>query len=395
MAKKVATADFIRRARGVHGDRYDYSKAVYVAARSMITITCPVHGDFEQWPANHYIGHGCPECGGNKPLTLKKFIERARKLHAGRYEYSRVELLNVAHKVEIICPDHGLFLQRPASHLKGFGCGRCGRVKTAKKLSHPHERFLEDARRAHGDRYDYSQVVYVNALSKVTVVCRDHGAFRQKPANHIRDVGCPVCGTESAAALRVRTTKEFVCEAKAVHRDRYDYSKVAYRKSHEKVEIVCAVHGSFWASPVNHVRGNKAGCPDCAESGFKPSLPGLLYYLAVTTDEGDRIYKIGITNLSVQRRFCSQDLARIRIIKLWRFDVGRLAAIREAEILSQFAGYRYYGPVILVSSGNSELFTRDVLSLDRKCQDENPAVVDAQARVRGRPVQLDLDFSQA
>lgn len=395
MPKSVTTAGFIQRARKVHGDRYDYSKAVYVAAKSMVTIICPEHGDFEQWPANHYIGHGCSECGGNKPLTLDRFIERAQKAHRGRYDYSRVELRNVESKVEIICPDHGSFLQRPASHLKGFGCGRCGRIETAKKLSHPRERFLEDARRAHGDRYDYSQAVYVNALSKVTIVCPDHGAFRQKPANHIRDIGCPVCGTESMAAKRVRTTEDFVCEARAVHGDRYDYSRVAYRSSHAKVEIVCAQHGSFWTSPVNHVRGNKAGCPDCAESGFKPGLPGLLYYLAVTTDDGDRLYKIGITNLSIIRRFPTQDLARIRIVKLWRFDVGLLAAAREAEILSQFARYRYCGPAILVGAGNTELFTHDVLGLDRKAHEDGQAAVDAQARVRGRPVQLDFDFGQA
>ncbi len=150
----------------MHGNRYDYSKVLYIAAKRNVAIICPEHGEFKQLPPNHYIGHGCHECGGNKPLTLDRFIKRAHKAHKGRYDYSRVELQNVESKVEIICPDHGSFLQRPASHLKGFGCGRCGRVETAQKLGHSHERFLEDARRAHGDRYDYSQVEYVNALSK-------------------------------------------------------------------------------------------------------------------------------------------------------------------------------------------------------------------------------------
>jgi hypothetical protein len=393
VTKCVTTADFIQRAHEVHGYRYDYSKVLYVAARSKVTIICHEHGEFEQSSANHNSGRGCHECGGNKPLTLDRFIERANRVHKGRYDYSRVDLQNVEIKVKIICPDHGSFLQRPASHLKGFGCGRCGRVKTAKMLGHSHERFLEDARRAHGDRYDYSLVEYVNALSKVTIVCPDHGTFRQKPANHIRDIGCPVCGTESAAAKKTRTTEDIVQEARGVHDDRYDYSRVEYKSAHEKVEIGCPEHGSFWQSPMNHVRGT--GCPDCADSGFNPSEPGLLYYIAVTTDDGDNLYKIGITNLSIGRRFPSADRARIRIVKTWSFAVGRVAAEREAEILSRFSRFRYYGPHILVGAGNTELFTQDVLGLDRRDHEHGQSVVDPDANLISRPIQLDFGFSRA
>jgi len=392
MSKRVTTADFIQRAREVHGNLYDYSKVLYVAAKKKVTIICSEHGEFKQWPSNHCIGHGCHECGGNKPLTLDIFIERANKAHKGRYDYSRVDYKNVDIKVEIICLEHGPFLQRPLSHLKGFGCGRCGRVETAKKLGHSRERFVEDARLAHGDRYDYSQVKYVNALSKVIIVCPDHGAFRQTPASHIRDVGCPDCGTESMAAKTTKTTEYFVREAREVHGDRYDYSKVEYKTMHKKVEIVCAEHGSFWQSAVSHVKGNKAGCPGCAFSGFDQTKPGLPYYIAVTTDDGDTRYKIGITNLSVEKRFPTADLARIRIVKTWRFEVGRDAAEREAEILSQFAGDRYYGADILVGAGNTELFTHDVLGLDKGDHEHGQSAVDAEANLISRPIQHDFGF---
>lgn len=366
MSKRIRTSDFIQCASKVHLHRYDYSKVLYVAATSKVTIICPDHGEFEQRPSNHCTGRGCPECGGNKPLTLDKFIERANKLHKDHYDYSHVKFKNVESMIEIICPDHGPFFQRLMSHLKGFGCYRCGRVNTTKKLSHSHERFLEDAQRAHGDRYDYSQVEYLNALSKVTIICPAHGAFKQNPANHIRNVGCPKCGDESTAAKRTRTTQDFVLEAKEVHGDRYDYSKVEYKSSHETVEICCVEHGSYWQSPVNHVRGNKAGCPGCAKSGFDQTKPGLLYYIAVATDDGSTLYKIGITNLSIERRFLSVDREHIRVIKIWRFAIGRDAAVRETEILRQFAAERYHGPNILVGDGNTELFTYDVLDLDKK-----------------------------
>lgn len=81
MAKKVTTDGFIRRAREVHGDKYDYSKSVYLSATTNVTIICPTHGEFEQRPANHYLGRGCRECAGNRPLTVAKFIERAKTVH--------------------------------------------------------------------------------------------------------------------------------------------------------------------------------------------------------------------------------------------------------------------------------------------------------------------------
>lgn len=392
MSKRVTTEDFIKRARGVHGNRYDYTKVLYVGAISKVVIICPEHGEFEQTPANHCIGHGCYDCGGNKPLTLERFVDRASKIHGGRYDYSRVEFKNVESVVEIICPDHGSFSQRLMTHLKGFGCDRCGRINTAKKLSHSSQRFLEDAKNAHGNRYDYSQVKYINAHVKVTVICPIHGAFKQRPVNHIRNVGCPKCGAESAAMIRTRTTEDFVQEAKEVHGDLYDYSKVKYKSSHEKVEIGCLVHGSFWQSPVNHVRGNKSGCPGCALSGFDQTKPGLLYYIAVKTNEGKMLYKIGITNLSIERRFPVIDRARIRVVKIWRFDVGRYAAEREADIISQFARHRYHGPDILVGSGNTELFTKDILGLDNECREPSHAVVDSDANLISRPIQLDFAF---
>ncbi|MDH3339061.1 MAG: hypothetical protein OEM85_01780 [Gammaproteobacteria bacterium] len=105
-------------------------------------------------------------------------------------------------------------------------------------------------------------------------------------------------------------------------------------------------------------------CPDCAEKGFNPKDTALLYYLAITTDDGDTRYKIGITNRAVEQRFNTPDLARIRIVKTWRYAIGRAAAEREAEIPCQCAGDEYYGPDILTSGGNSELFTHDILGLD-------------------------------
>jgi hypothetical protein len=90
-------------------------------------------------------------------------------------------------------------------------------------------------------------------------------------------------------------------------------------------------------------------------SGFDQTKSGLLYYIAVATNDGGTLYKIGITNLSIKRRFSRIDRDRIIIVKTWKFVIGPDAAERETKTLRQFSGYRYYGPDILIGAGNTEL----------------------------------------
>lgn len=364
MSKRVTTVDFIRQAQKVHGDRYDYSRVEYVKAIQDVIIICKHHGEFLQRPSNHLTGYGCRKCGGSAPVTHDEFIERATSVHGDRYDYSDVSFSSVETKIAIRCREHGIFHQRLLSHLRGFNCPKCGRASTAKKLGHDFSRFCDDARQTHGKKYDYSKVRYFNALSKVTIVCPNHGDFAQTPAHHIRGVGCPKCGDESSAALRVRTTEDYIEEAKTFHGDKYDYSRCVYKTMGHKVKIICPTHGSFLVLASNHVKGNKSGCPDCAESGFNPSLPGLLYYIAVKTDDAQTLYKIGITHLSVDKRFPMADRKRIRVVRIWHFDKGGEAASREREILNEFERFKYNGPRVLVGAANAEIFSRDVLGLD-------------------------------
>jgi len=77
---------------------------------------------------------------------------------------------------------------------------------------------------------------------------------------------------------------------------------------------------------------------------------------------------------------------------IWHFEVGGDAAERESEILHQFAGDRYYGPRLLVGAGNTELFTHDVLGLDKGGNEHVQAVVDADANLISRTIQRDFGF---
>lgn len=287
--------------------------------------------------------------------------------------------------MSVFCCDHGIFDQRSSDHLGGKGCPHCGNLAAARKLRLIEADFIEKAKVVHGERYDYSKVEYVDGKTKVTIICREHGPFSQEATSHLSKHGCPDC-----AGNKKSTTEAFIEEAKTIHGDRYDYSQVDYDMNKALITIVCRVHGSFSQIAAVHLRGN--GCADCAETGFNPSEPALLYYLAVAMDNGDTRYKIGITNRTVEERFCGPDFACIRIVKTWRFASGRVAREREAEILYQFAGERYYGPDILVCAGNTELFTHDVLGLDRRDDEHGQPTVDEDANLTSREIQSDFDF---
>lgn len=131
--KRMHTKDrFVEGAREVHGDRYDYSAAVYERSDIKVEIICPIHGSFWQAPATHKCGIGCPQCGFKKSAEYRRsdtetFIEKARRVHWDReYDYSLVKYEHNKKKVEIICPEHGVFLMKPNSILVGQGCPVCG-----------------------------------------------------------------------------------------------------------------------------------------------------------------------------------------------------------------------------------------------------------------------------
>jgi hypothetical protein len=187
--RKLTTEEFITKAKQVHGDRYDYSQVEYINTKTKVIIICPEHGPFEQRPDNHINRKsGCPSCVGKNPYTTESFITKAKQVHGNRYDYSQVKYVNSHTKIVIICPEHGPFEQRPYHHLRGVSCFGCdGSEKFT--LSG----FTEKSIQTHGNRYDYSQVKYVNNRTKVTIICPEHGPFEQTPYSHIRGCRCPIC----------------------------------------------------------------------------------------------------------------------------------------------------------------------------------------------------------
>ena len=126
MNRKVTTQIFIKRAIKIHGNVYDYSLVEYKEMRKCVKIICLTHGEFLQTAQNHIAGSGCPKCAvESRKNTKEKFIERCKKVHNDKYDYTLVNYIRATTKVKIICDIHGSFEQIPESHMKGHGCSKC------------------------------------------------------------------------------------------------------------------------------------------------------------------------------------------------------------------------------------------------------------------------------
>lgn len=118
-------ATFVSKAEKVHAGKYSYEYTNYVNDRTKVSITCPLHGLFEQTPNNHLRGYGCIQCGGTARSNRETFIRKAKAIHGDFYDYSETKYLSRKTKVKIICPIHGSFFQEPSNHLSGKGCSGC------------------------------------------------------------------------------------------------------------------------------------------------------------------------------------------------------------------------------------------------------------------------------
>ena len=202
-------------------------------------------------------------------LTKEIFINKAKEKHGNKYDYSQVDYINNKTLVDIICPIHGSFKQKPFLHLNGHGCPLCGKDEIANKNRATLEEFLKQAQSIHGNKYNYSKVEYINNNTKICVTCPQHGDFWVTPNNHLsRSSGCPYC------AKNKMDINNFIKQSNVIHNNSYDYSQAVYINSQTKVKIICRKHGEFWQTPNMHLRGQ--GCPKCATSHLEREMMSLL-----------------------------------------------------------------------------------------------------------------------
>lgn len=193
-----------------------------------VRVVCPTHGEFSIRPASLRLAKGgCPSCNVEAGIaartdTREAYIAKARKKHGNYYDYTNLVYKNSREKVEIICPEHGSFLQDANTHLM-LGCFQCGIARRSTAAKIPFTEFVARARAVHGNLYEYDETNYSSMVTELSITCKKHGEFKQIGTYHVHnEAGCPKCGNQmSKGELEL---KEYLTEIGVEHIPNYKYS---------------------------------------------------------------------------------------------------------------------------------------------------------------------------
>jgi hypothetical protein len=142
----------------------------------------------------------------------------------------------------------------------------------SKNLQSSTSEFIEKSIQIHGNKFDYSKVDYIGSHIKVCIICPEHGEFFQSPTNHLSGNGCLKCAWKyKRGKYRLTTLETFLTQAKEIHGDKYNYSKVEWENTRTPITVICPIHGEFTQVPQNHIR-LKCGCRKCGREIAKSKV---------------------------------------------------------------------------------------------------------------------------
>ena len=238
-----------------------------------------------------------------KKRTLVEFINDANEKHNNKFDYSKVNYINIDTNIIIICPIHGEFIQTPYHHLnKKYGCKDCGNINSASHQPKNNDKFLDEIKKIHGDKFDYSKINYINTKTDVILICKKHNnEFSMKPNKILNGtLCCHDCITDNKKSIFSKPLSKFIEEAQKIHGDTYDYKKVNYTNSKTNIIIICSEHGEFSQSPTVHLRGN--GCNKCSGKYKKTTDEFIIEARKIHGDKYDYtnvIYINALTNVII------------------------------------------------------------------------------------------------
>ena len=260
------TSAFIVSSQKIFKDKYDYSETVYVDAQTKVLITCKKHNHTFSIRPNHHLRKGrlggCPICGEEGNV-----FNEGKRLKAKAYFYTFMESSYPKLKIldEYITSTTYLRIQDEDNIV--YNCMPYNLIyngaPTIQSAADKTQAFIIKAKKIHGNAYDYSKSKYITDRTKLTIICPAHGEFKKTPNKHLSgEQGCPDCSIEELSKRYTKTTEQFIRDAREVHGDRYDYSKVEYINSYHLITIICSIHGEFKQTPNSHLSNH--GCQKCA-----------------------------------------------------------------------------------------------------------------------------------
>lgn len=318
MSKKVTTDDFIKQAKQIHGEKYNYEKTIYVKAKEFLIITCPIHGDFSQRARAHTTNKsGCPSCGAIRANWSKeKFVEEILN-RCGVVPYTVIGDYTGTENKILTQNKFGICSSVANNLLKGV-------IPGIESAMDKNEYWINQAIEIHKDLYDYSKVNYINSEEKVKIICKIHGMFLQTPRVHIQGSGCQKCALSTNGEFKTKKYNEKFNElANVIHNYKYTYLSTTLFKAKDIINIICPKHGNFKQTADHHLRGR--GCPSCSLEGtterMRENPTGWNYtnwekagekskkfdsfkvYVIKCWNEEEEFYKIGKTFKTISNRF--------------------------------------------------------------------------------------------
>lgn len=201
---KLTLDTFKNRMHELYGDKYTFVWSDYKNKQSMIRFTCKEHGEQRRSVTGLLDGKGCAYCNGK--FYPPDWIKNARAVHGEKYEYDESRPPRLASDyIRYKCPVHGWQETRYDCHVKqGCGCALC--VGVVNKLSADERKlmWIENCKKRYPGKYSYRAVVYVNNDTPVKIYCKEHHlTFETTPDTHLRGAGgCPLC-TKSVGEVEI------------------------------------------------------------------------------------------------------------------------------------------------------------------------------------------------
>ena len=197
--RKLTKEEVIDNLNILCGEKFEFSLEEYENTGSKIILTCKKCGKTFKRKYNALLYNTiCPHCNGTAKIqNTEWFVDKAKKIHGEKYDYTKAIYTKYDEKLIVIChnkddfgKEHGEFLVSPHAHIGTMhsGCPKCSR-----KYRKTTEDFIEESNKVHDNKYEYNKTVYIRALSPVIITCKEHGDFLQKPNDHLLGKGCPYC----------------------------------------------------------------------------------------------------------------------------------------------------------------------------------------------------------
>jgi hypothetical protein len=202
--------------------------------------------------------------GGHNRLDLNGFLERAKRKHGDKFDYSKVEYVSNTTPVTIICPVHGEFQQTPKYHFK-CDCPKCAVEKLSKYAQKEKEQLIKEIQQKFNDQYNTSLIEYKNNKTPIKLICKEHGEFEVRPDLLLHlGRGCRECLNKKTKS----THKEvFVEEATKIYGDLHDYSETIIISSRIKPAIRCKKHDIVFEKSISSYLAG-SGCPMCSAENY-------------------------------------------------------------------------------------------------------------------------------